>query len=379
MLLPTHVRGTMTLLPSGWRHLSPAVGLALSSGGSQLVSRLYEQGLADLGKGSGSAPCSLATELFHRNHHAEPLHPTSNRSLPAAHLSASLCAHVGAIASGGLTGTAARAALVRATCSQTGLTLPKLASATGVSIARFERLVDLVRVADEESSPAATAGVFGECVPNAGSTLLMRHLWLRSSPYGKGLLWEYMRTLRALIHEHCCTAAAPGASEDEVEAHFLRSTFSRDELVSPTAAGEAAIRLFACRAQPVTVACGAASESAELGEAMPPCNGHVTAELGEEARQAEAFEFVCAAMANGAEQPTPLLQGRFGYNGQPPVADCAEACVRELLNVLLWSPERGAFDAAKLPSSAMAGLRGFYEACPISASSGPATQRGAVT
>ena len=41
-------------------------------------------------------------------------------------------------------------ALRAATCSETGLSLPALARATGVSIARFERLVEAVAAADGE-------------------------------------------------------------------------------------------------------------------------------------------------------------------------------------------------------------------------------------
>ena len=39
-------------------------------------------------------------------------------------------------------------ALRAATCSETGLSLPALARETGVSIARFERLVEAVAAAD---------------------------------------------------------------------------------------------------------------------------------------------------------------------------------------------------------------------------------------
>lgn len=41
-------------------------------------------------------------------------------------------------------------ALRAATCSETGLSLPALARETGVSIARFERLVEAVAAADGE-------------------------------------------------------------------------------------------------------------------------------------------------------------------------------------------------------------------------------------
>ena len=154
MLLPSHARGTMSVLRPEARHLSPAVGLALSSGGCHLLSRLFdlEPSLADgalietaagAARWKGTPVCRLARELFHRQHPAETLKITANRSLPAAHLSPSLTAHVV-----GLANTASHAgdaavhqALRAATCSETGLSLPALARETGVSIARFERLV----------------------------------------------------------------------------------------------------------------------------------------------------------------------------------------------------------------------------------------------
>ena len=43
-----------------------------------------------------------------------------------------------------------------------------------------------------------------------------------------------------------------------------------------------------------------------------------------------------------------LTLARYGYKGQPLVADCAELCARELANALLWSPEAQAFDPSRL-------------------------------
>ena len=101
MLLPSHARGTMSVLRPEARHLSPAVGLALSSGGSHLLSRLFEleptladgaliETAAGVARWKGTPVCRLARELFHRQHPAETLKITANRSLPAAHLSPSL-------------------------------------------------------------------------------------------------------------------------------------------------------------------------------------------------------------------------------------------------------------------------------------------------
>ena len=101
MLLPSHARGTMSVLRPEARHLSPAVGLALSSGGSHLLSRLFEleptladgaliETAAGVARWKGTPVCRLIRQLFHRQHPAETLKITANRSLPAAHLSPSL-------------------------------------------------------------------------------------------------------------------------------------------------------------------------------------------------------------------------------------------------------------------------------------------------
>ena len=220
MLLPTHARGMMASLRPEWYRLSPAVGLAFSAGGAHLLSRLYElepripiaEGAQVVSAGRaerwrGSPIGRLARDLLHRNHAEEPLYPTTNRSLPAAHLSASLCAHVGALASERISVGSVHGALSRAICSDTGLTLPKLAKATGVSIARFERLVELVRLADEESSGMCERVAAGTAdggasdnpprfaFPGAGTSMLLRLLWLRSSVAGKGALRIYLETL----------------------------------------------------------------------------------------------------------------------------------------------------------------------------------------
>ena len=108
--------------------------------------------------GGGSASATLTRELFHRTHPQEPLRPTANKSLPAAHLSPSLCAAVAALAWERPGSAAVNTALRATTCSATGLLLPALAKQTGVSVARFERLVEAVVEADAEDYPAPLPG-----------------------------------------------------------------------------------------------------------------------------------------------------------------------------------------------------------------------------
>ena len=349
-LLPLHVRGTMTALRASSSHLSPAIGLALAAGGSHLLGRLFElepavpiaDGAIVTGPGGvprrwqGSAACALTRELFHRAHPEEPLRPTANKSLPAAHLSASLCAHVLGLASHGASGSAAHEALRRATCSETGLPLPALARETGVTIARFERLVELVLAADADGDGP---------LQHTGTALVLRHLWLRSGAAGKRELWEYLRTLHAFEYAGLTADAAEaagggaGAEQAWVEARFAPSDLSEPAVL------EAATALYGRDPQ------------------QRPASA--------------AFEVLAASLAMGGARAAPLLQGRYALPGQPPVADCAELVARELLNALLWCPQRQIFDASRLPPSSSESLRAFYAPGGAASTSGaraPAAQ-----
>ena len=143
-LLPTSARGTVSALRAEAAHLSPAIGLAL---GTSLLSRLYDlEPAVQLAEGSqgvdsasavyrASATGTLLRDCFHRNHPDEPLRPTTNRSLPAAHLSPSLTGHVLGLA-WRRPGDEAVSHMLRevAVCSETGFNVPKLARKTGVTI-----------------------------------------------------------------------------------------------------------------------------------------------------------------------------------------------------------------------------------------------------
>ena len=343
-LLPTAARGTMSCLRPHAHHLSPAVGLALSAGGAHLLSNLYDlepkvpiaagaRGWSTEGDGvmeqtwSGTAVGALVRSLYHRNHPHEPLRPTANRSLPAAHLSASLCAAVVGLASEQPGSSAVHAALREVECSETGLRLPSLCRETGVSIARFERLVELVAAADAELAPLPL---------HTGTALVLRLLWLRAS--SRNELWLYLRAL----HTRLDVLLPQAEEEEEVEAAFLSAApFGADELAE--AAVRDAVRTLLSAEQPQ--------------QPQPPRQAAAAATAA-----ATAFETVAAALALGGSRAAPLNQGRYGFRGQAAVADCAEVCARELLNALLWDPAAQAFDAARLPRHAAAPLRAFYAA-----------------
>ena len=316
MLLPTTVRGTMTCLRPEFYHLSPAIGLALSAGGSHLLANLYGlqpktllangargmnlDGTPDIWKASGCG--SLVREIFHRNHPDEPLRPTTNRSLAAAHLSPSITATVASLAaSRDSGGSVAHATLRQAVCSDTGLTLPALAKHTGVTIARFERLVELVMAADDQVDAP---------LPHLGTSLLMRHMWLRATRVEE--LWTYLRSL----HQQHSVLCNPDSAGPEL--------FDATELSGP-AVQRAAQALFA---------------------------------RDEEAPW--AFEVMAASLALGGSRVAPLNQARYGYRGQPAVADCAEMCAREICNILLWDQAAQCFDDSRLPADSSSSVRAFF-------------------
>ena len=323
----------MSVVAPNAQHLSPAVGLALSAGGAQLIANLYElEPRVPMATGTrgfsadgvpvtfqGSPSGALCRDIFHRNHPEEPLRPTSNRSLPAAHLSASLVADTLGLAWRRPGKSEVRDVLKRATCSETGLQVPALARETGVSIARFERLIDQVILADDD--PHAP-------LPYMGTSLLLRHLWLRSS--SRRELWTYLSTLDVnhgpvLVESDLCdadwTALPP---------------FTPQELAGECAHGAARDLLTACTKE-------------DLYDDQQGSK-----------RYGAAFEILAASLTCGGSRAPPVNQARYSFRGQPAVADCAELCARELLNAYLWDAATLSFDPNRLPSTACPALLAFY-------------------
>ena len=247
-------------------------------------------------------------ELYHRVHHDEPLRATANRSLPGAHLSPSLAAVVIGLTDARADSAAVRATLRGARCSGTGLTLPKLASETGVSIARFERLVELAIEADAEADGPVGA------LQRPGTAFLLRHLWQRcaAGPGRPGLL-EYLTELDAQFGPVL------------VETRADERSFEAEELRAPS----------------VRAAATALYEGDDDGTAA-------------------AFELLACALARGGARAPPIAEHRVGYKGHPPRADCAELVTREILNGLLWDAESQAFDTARLGDAASEALKAFY-------------------
>ena len=197
-------KGTASMFAPSALHLSPVNGLAFY--GSPALS-----GLHAAGEPSGPPSARLARALFHRNTgesrqsgHVpiEPLRPTRNLSLPAAHLDPRLQGHVLGLALKRAPPEAVRAAL------QT-LGVAALARDTKCSIARFERLVALL--AESLESPA-------------GGAVFLAYVWASSST--KQCLLGFLDALA----QRCPDLLAPATSPhcDEWRRTWLDDEFKPD-------------------------------------------------------------------------------------------------------------------------------------------------------
>ena len=217
-------------------------------------------------------------DLFHRNHPVSHCGRRHDRRLQRRTSPHPLCAAIAGLARERPGDAAVNSGLREIVCSETGLGVPKLARETGVSIARFERLVELVAAADAEDG-APLPGI-------TGTALILRLLWMRSTTRRE--LWTYLTTLDARHDVLCSTAGVDAAAAFEAMPRF-----TADELSGPSV--EAAAKLL-----------------------FQPEPG------GDDTAVATAFETLAAALANGGSRAPPLNQGRYGYEGLPAVADCAE-------------------------------------------------------
>ena len=305
----------------------------------------------------GSPTCALARSLFHRVHADEPLRATTNRSLPAAHLSPPLVARVAHLASQPLSDASTHAALRAGRCSETGLAVPALARETGVSIARFERLVELVRAADaEEEGPAgALAG--------RGTALLLRLLWLRASARGKPALWEYLRELDAVTDGRAMTDEAKARTGWSAALAAGGAPPPPDWSEGFTAADLAAEQARAAVHLLISSdggGGGGGSGGSGGGNGIGASADCGVAGDGVACEVARGFEVAAAALALGGARSPPLQEQRAAWGDFPAVADCAELALRELTNALLWCPSLQGFDASRLPPSASRKLIDFY-------------------
>ena len=249
----------------------------------------------------------LCRELFHAPGDGAALRPTTSRSRAAAHLSPQLLGHVV-----GLAVTGAREGYVKECLAENGVRTNKVHGEwTGVSLARFQRLVQLV------------GGVWREDTHVRGGTaLLMRFLWEKA--LSKDDLLAYLMAL----HSHFPVLQSSFAHDTARHAEWLTSCFAPDELE--------------CEASLL------ASANALLDRSLPDdCfAGHV--------------ERVAASLSSVHTWRSPIRLQRHAYKGGREVPDCVEVVVREIIELLLYDPDARGYDLARLPPDASPALQDFF-------------------
>ena len=312
LLHARHAKGSATLLSEPHAlSLSPVLGLLLHR--SSMLSVLWEAG----GCTTAPATARLARQLFHRNEPQEPLRPTRNRSLAAAHLTPSLAGHLL-----GLSLCCAAEAEVRSVLQRQGVN--ELARRTRVSIARFVRLQQLLRDSLEEAPTATTPATTptatkpatatpAAAIPAAlsGTSVLLAFLW--SSATSKACLLDFYLATAQHMPPHSLLAlnAKPGCQRWR-QAWTLDS-FSANSAVLATPAEVRAVLSHA--------------------------------------PSASALELLGFVLCSGGSERPEIVQERHGYRGEAPhVPDCVEACVREVLSLVAWDADLSDFDADRYVS-----------------------------
>lgn len=215
--------GTASAMRPEALHLSPLVGLMFSCGDDMLRNMLQLGGGGGSGGRDLGTACELARELFSCAGDRDdgivappPPRPTTNLSLPAPHLSASDLGHIV-----GLAVSRAGEGDVRAALARAGIASNRVRGAwTGVSRARFVRLVRLLRDA-HEGSPSTPA-----------LHVLLRFLWARAR--GKADLLHYM----AALNEHVPVVDGALLTGDGRSA-YLAARFAPHEISDGAAAAAA--------------------------------------------------------------------------------------------------------------------------------------------
>lgn len=304
------MRGCVGLFSPAHLHLSPARGALLAAAPCALANLHACAAVVDGAHwrrlASASPTAQLASALFHRHAPEEPPRGSQLRSLPAAYLDAPLIGHLTGLAQA----RACEAQIERALREHCGIA--ELARRSGVTIARFVRLAELVRAASEERDEYGMESALGAA---PGMAVLLRLLWERAR--GRGCLLAYA----AAVHAHAPAALSAGGRSAALE-----DGPARDAWVGAAAA--------AASGPPLRLSDAAAA----LAVGAPP--------------SAELAEGLAARLLARVTHKPLVQQGRYGFRQQPARPDCVEACVRELVESLLYDPAAAALDSTRLPAGA---------------------------
>ena len=299
------VRGTLAVVRCEHRTISPAYGLLLHAAPQPLNNAFDAAGVS---ASSLSAGEELLRQLLHHSVWDEPLSVSRNRSNPAPFLTPKLL--------GGMVGLAlSKASEARVETTLRDLGVAQIARETGVTIARFARLVGLLQSSLQEHASGRSM------LPCPPAALMSRVLWEISS--SRADVSSYLLT----VHSHI-----PVLSDD---APILRPVHS------------AAWRSWH----------EASFGPADLKESIPSLAAELLDACVDEVHWARLFEQLAFRLcATGQRARVPL--GSFGYLGHPPAADCVEQVLRELLDFLLFDGHSWATE--RLPSDCLPSIRTFY-------------------
>jgi hypothetical protein len=322
-LAAAHARGLARLLVPELMHLSPVVGL-LGQSCSTLVSNLLRTAAAETGPAPAETDalaravlpaCDLARQLFtHSGVAGSPIRNTRNRSHAAFWLTPALCGHVL-----GLAARRASEAEVVAALRACGVESNRVRGEwTGVSLQRFKRLA--------QSCSAAASGVGGAPL-NPGRLVMLRFLWEQAQ--SKRCLLDYALAIEQQL---------PGALSAEGRRCRDDAGFAQawaQERFAPDDVNE---------------------------DALARASSEVLASVSQPERFAHSIEALACGLSQAHSfKPAVKLQ-RHEYKGGKEVGDCVEVVLREVLDLVLYDPETGRFCTDRLPPSAPAPVRSFYEA-----------------
>jgi len=314
-LKASQVKGTLLVLKPEFRRFSPALGL-VALGAPAFVNNLYSCTVRTPLWGL-SPSCDLAREAFFtRDPAVEEPRPCRNPSKPIAYTTPRVLGHIL-----GLAVSRASEADVQKTLKENGIETNRVNGTwTGVSLARFKRLVSLIREAyqADEATPA---------VP-----LLTRIAWEKAE--GKQDLLDFYRALSLHLgpvfnDEHRGLIAEDSGSSAFSES-FIEDAFTIDELQDEDAIGAASSHL--------------------AGD-----------DDGRSPEYARHLELIAASLSQAQAFKPAWKILRHTYKGGKQVPDCVEVTVREFIDLLLYDADRDSFDLSRLPSSANKELRAFYE------------------
>eukprot|EP00854_Cymbomonas_tetramitiformis_P006211 gene6211-7443_t len=304
----------MTALRPDAAAFSPALGLLLHSS-PVFLGNLLQSSAAPPG-GDGAGPLyrvgQLSRQLFYQRSAAEPATATRSRSNPASYLTPELTAHLLGLAlsdepDGGIDD---RLRFLGVECNRIG------GVPTGVSLARFRRLIHGIRDAWAEAGGEVAAA------------LLLALVWERAST--KQCLLNFLLTL----HEYRPVLAQPSTFQCPSDRQFwLEAQFYLEDYTDAVGLEAASQRVLSA----------ASSREGAMGVDW-----------------AEGVELLVFGLSLGHAFKPAVPAGRFRYRGLEAKPDCVEAALRETFDLLLFDPVQQRFDPSRLPPSSTPELVGFY-------------------